>query len=429
LALRESISLGQLRGSPALTELSLAEARRLAVAGQRLLVRVPAVNSAVVTQLVEQIGYLQRDPVSVVAPSHLLVLWSRLGCFDRSLLDQALWLERSLFEYWAHGASIVPTSDFTAHLWSMRNYGLGDTASDLRMRAWADANRPMLAQILSRLRRDGPQPASAFDGGVRVKWQAGGWNRERDVERMLFHLWRKGKIAVAGRDGRGRSWELTERWLGPVVGERGVSASRLTEQLAERSLRALGVGTEIHIRHYMGAGSYGRLTGVLERLVRRGVFLTVTVKGATGPLPGRWWAHRKDLEAGPLKPTPAPWSTTLLSPFDNLLIARPRTEVLFGFDFRMEIYVPAHLRRYGYYVLPILHRDRLIGRVDLRRDRLRDKLVAVAVHGEVGAPPGPEVGQGIREALHRLAEFVGVQEVEVGQLLSVPPGWVLPLRG
>jgi uncharacterized protein YcaQ len=409
-------------------QLSLGEARRLALAGQRLLASPLPVDVASVTRLVEQIGYLQRDPLSAVAPSHLLVLWSRLGNFDRSVVDRALWQERSLFEYWAHAASIVPTSDFSVHRWSMRNYGRGDTLRAQSLRAWVEANRSLKRQILNRLRELGPQPAGTFDGAVRAKFQSSGWNQDRDVERMLFHLWLGGRIAVAGRDGRGRLWELTERWLGPAVAGGKVSAGRLTEQVAERSLRALGVGTEIQIRQYMGAGRYGRLEGVLERLVQRGSVLPVAILGPEGPLPGRWFGHRDDLEAGRRLPPPAAPPTTLLSPFDNLIIGRRRTQLLFDFDFRMEIYLPAHLRRFGYYVLPILHGDRLIGRIDLRRDRTLGRLVAVAVHGEPDAPAGVEVGTSMREALQRLAQFVGVEEVEVGRLVSTPPAWHRPLR-
>lgn len=408
--------------------LSLAQARRLAVAGQRLLAPTTEVDRAAVVELIEQIGYLQRDPLAVVAPSHLLVLWSRLGVFDRSLVDRALWQERSLIEYWAHGASIIPTDDYAAHRSSMRNYGRGETTSDIRLRAWMRANRQLRRQLLSRLRQGGPLPGGAFNAELRVRGQSG-WSDQGDAERMLFHLWREGTIAIAGRDSRGRHWDLTERWLGSEVSGRRPSAKRLTERLAERSLRALGVATEIQIRQYMGAGRDGRLTGLLERWERRGGVVAVTVKGTVGALPGRWWVLRDVLEATQDKSDQAPRSTTLLSPFDNLLIARNRTLSLFGFDFRTEIYVPANLRRYGYYVLPVLHRDRLIARVDLRRDRALGRLVALAVHGEPGAPPGAEVGRGIREALHRLAEFVGVGEIEIGQLLSVPPAWGPALRG
>ncbi|HVB14839.1 MAG TPA: crosslink repair DNA glycosylase YcaQ family protein [Candidatus Dormibacteraeota bacterium] len=420
--------MAALTRSPSQPQLSLAEARQLAVWGQRLLTAPAPVDVASVTRLVEQIGYLQRDPVSIVAPSHLLVLWSRLGMFDQAVVGQALWHERSLFEYWAHGASIIPTGDLPAHRWTMRNHGRSDKISDQRLRTWMAANRPLRRQILSRLRERGPLPASAFDGEVRTKWQSSGWNQDGDVERMLTQLWRGGRIAVAGRDGRGRLWELTERWLDPAVTGRYRSGGPPTEQLAERSLRALGVGTELQIRYYMGAGRSGPLAGVLDRMVRRGTVFPVTIQAVAGPLPGKWFVHRDDLEAAAPRTFRQPWATTLLSPFDNLIITRDRTQQLFGFDFRMEIYVPAQLRRYGYYVLPILHQDRLIGRVDLRRDRARSRLVAVAVHGESGAPPSAQVGQSIRDALERLGKFVGAGEVEVGQLLSTPPGWARALR-
>ncbi|MGA7173532.1 MAG: crosslink repair DNA glycosylase YcaQ family protein [Candidatus Dormiibacterota bacterium] len=414
--------------SRVLPQLSLREARRAAVAGQKLLNPAHPVDSRGITELLDRIGYLQRDPISVVAPSHLLVLWSRLGNFDRTLVDRALWQDRTLFEYWAHGASIIPTGDFLAHLTSLRAYGLGERTSDQRRRSWMEANTDLRRRVLARLRQDGPQPAPSFDDEARVGWPTSGWGNERDVGRMLFHLWREGTVAVAGRDGRGRLWDLTKRWLGGSLQDAKAPPERLTERMAVRSLGALGVATETQIGTYMGAGRLGGLTTVLDRLERRGTVVQVTVRGAQGSLAGRWWTLSEELEAVPLPLGQSPWSTTLLSPFDNLLINRARTATLFDFDFRMEIYVPPQLRRYGYYVLAILHRDRLIGRVDLRRDRARGRLVAVAVHGEPGAPSGVEVGRGIRDALYRLAEFVGVSEVEVGQLVTVPSGWGAPLR-
>lgn len=390
------------------------------MAGQGLSSSVATTDAGAVTRLVDKIGYLQRDPLSVVAPSHLLVLWSRLGPFDSSLVEQALWRDRSLVEYWAHAAAIVSARNYPVHLWAMRDYARADTVRARRLRSWLEANRPLRHQILSRLRHGGPLPARAFEGEVRVRGRTT-WDVERDVESMLFHLWIVGKIAIAGRDYRGRLWELTERWLQPTSSQPLPSAPRLAEELTERSLGALGVATEVQIGKYMGAGLDGKLSAVLGRLERRGVLVETTIKGPAGHLPGRWWARRADVEALLPKAAQLPSSTTLLSPFDNLIIARARTEALFGFQFRMEIYVPAHRRRYGYYVLPILHRDQLIGRVDLRRDRQGARLVAVAVHAEPGAPQGAGVGTGIKEALQRLAEFVGASEVEVGRLDSVPP--------
>jgi len=386
------------------------------------------VDVAAITRLVERIGYLQRDPLAAVAPSHLLVLWSRLGCFDPCLIDQALWEERSLLEYWAHGASIIPTSDFVAHHRSLRRRGRSDGIVERRRRSWMAANRSLQDQILTGLRERGALPARAFIETASPGRDSTGWGHQHDAERMLFHLWLGGRVMVVGRNAPGRSWDLTERWLGPAVIRRHTPAARLTQELAERSLHALGVATELQIGHYMGAGTYAQLAAVLTPLVRKGAVLPVTIEGAAAPLPGRWLAHRDDLESLSVDPGHSGAATTFLSPFDNLIIDRARTRMLFGFDFRIETYVPPELRRFGYYVLPILHRGQLIGRADLRRDRHRNLLVAVALHGEPGAPGAAQVGESIRSALERLGRFVGMGGVEVGRLVSTPPAWERALR-
>jgi hypothetical protein len=198
--------------------------------------------------------------------------------------------------------------------------------------------------------------------------------------------------------------------------------------MALRSLRALGVASSVQIGQYMGAGRYGGMSQALDGGVRRGAVVPVEIEGPSGPLPGLWYAHQEDLEREPETAESGQYATTLVSPFDNLIIGRQRTLLLFDFDFRMEVYVPASLRRYGYYVLPILHRDQLIGRADLRRDPVRRRLVVVAVHGEPGAPGGVEVGRSVHDALERLARCVGMDELEVGDLVSTPPGWTGPLR-
>ena len=151
---------------------------------------------------------LQLDPVNVVARSHLLVLWSRLGAFDRADLDTLLWRERWLFEYWAHAASIVLTEDYPIHRAMMRRYGV--SVENSRLRDWVAANEDFRRYVLERLRDAGPLPGGAIEDRAAVSWTSTGWTNGRNVERMLDTLWKQGVVTVAGRDGLRRLWGLAE---------------------------------------------------------------------------------------------------------------------------------------------------------------------------------------------------------------------------
>ncbi len=397
--------------------------------GVRSAVAANAVAPAVgVVELVQRLGYLQRDPLAVVCPSHQLVLWSRLGNHPAEALERALWHERSLFEYWSHAAAIVPTQDFSLHRWRMRRYGRWRSPGGRRQADWVAANRRLALEILERLHRDGPLPGSAFarvrdSREARAAWSGGG-----DHQRMLEHLWLQGRLMVAGRDGRGRIWDLAERWLPELVAEPAVTARSALAALAQRTLDALGVATTHQVGYHFSRGAGGPEAS-LELLVRRRLAHEVIVSGADGPLPGRWfasasalarWEDSRELEW--------PGRTTLLSPFDNLIIDRGRTELLFGFRYRMEVYVPRPRRRYGYYVLPILHGDSLVGRLDCRHDRSQGHLVVAAVHAEPGKPE-QGVAVATRRALEDLATFLGAEKVVFEGEVAGPSSWRRALRG
>src|SRR5690242_19915229 len=187
--------------------LSLREARRLAVRSQHLAGPSPAAGIDGMRQVLRGLRVLQLDPVNVVARSHLLVLWSRLGGFDRDDLDTLLWQERWLFEYWAHAASIVLTEDYPIHRVMMRAYR---TAENRSARNWLAANEDFRRYVLDRLRDGGPLPGDAIEDRAAVSWTSTGWTNGRNVERMLDTLWKQGVVTVAGRDGLRRLWGLAE---------------------------------------------------------------------------------------------------------------------------------------------------------------------------------------------------------------------------
>ncbi|MHB8393563.1 MAG: winged helix-turn-helix domain-containing protein [Candidatus Dormibacteria bacterium] len=412
--------------TPALPALTLAEARRLALDAQRLGTRPecdqpPTVES--VTALVRRLGYLQRDPLAVVAPSHRLVLWSRLGRDAFTEVEAGLWEQRSLFEYWAHAAAILPTSDFPLHRWRMQHYRRGPATFDAGTQSWIEGKRSLRRSILRRLATDGPLPASAFASHPTVP-RVAGWSSWGDHQRMLELLWFQGLTSVAGRDRRGRLWALTESWLPDVMTGPPIPQSRALIELAARSLEALGVATGRQIGTHLIGGAPRSIAASIDRLCALGLAQEVEVVGDSGPLPGRWLASMpavRSWEKGLLRD----WSgrTTLLSPFDNLIIDRARTEAIFDFHYRMEIYVPRAQRRYGYYVLPILHQDRMVGRVDCRRDIEARALEVLSVHAEPRVPHAPEIGALILLALRSLATAVGMEEVALRDPGGVPTPW------
>jgi len=376
-----------------------------------------------VLDLVRDIGCLQLDPLNVVARTHRLVLRSRLGNYDPTILVSLLWGRRELFEFWAHAASIVPTSDYSIHEATlMRGYPKGSRAWHQKVRAWVAANDTLRRQMLAELRKRGPLRVRDFSGRAAVPWSSTGWTEGMEVTRMLDYLWMRGSVAVVGREGQSRVWDLSERWLPEQRAARPrLSVREAVSVAAERSIRGLGVGTQRHIEEHFVRGRYPGLETALRALVRDGRVVEAEIAGDEGePWPGKWYVHADDvplveaLRDGAREPR-----TTLLSPFDNLIADRARTEQLFGFRFRIEIYVPKEKREYGYYVLPILHGDTLIGRVDPSYDRKERRLVVNAVYAEPGQ--GPETGPAVSTALEELGTFLGARSIDLAG--PVPRVW------
>ncbi len=372
--------------------------------------RLAGPRPASIAETVHDLAMVQIDPTRVVARTEHLVLFSRLGRHFRvDDLERMLWVERSLFEYWVH---IVPTSDYWMHRESMRRFPTGGPYGGLARRRyvaeWLRANAAFRRYVMAEIRRRGPLRVRDLEDRVADGWHTGGWNDEgRNVAMLLDVLWHRGEVMIVGRDGQQRLWDLAERSV--PVRERRRPAGEVAREVVERQLRARGVGTAAQF----GTLFDGRPDGwdrALERLVRDGVAVPVTIDGIAK---GDWYTHAEVLERT--------WTprTVVLSPFDDLVSDRDHTEALFDFHFRLEIYVPKAKRRWGYFVLPILHHDRLIGRVDPRFDRETCVLHLNAVHAERGAraSDGAAAGRAIRE----LARWLGAREIALDG--PVPSAW------
>jgi uncharacterized protein YcaQ len=397
-------------------------ARRFAIARQRLSGRAATGDADAVLDTVRALGCLQLDPISVVARSHELVLWSRLGAYDPADLDRALWSERTLFEYWAHCASIVLTEEYPVYSVGMREHGNGKGAYQTRLRAWVEENDALRRRILLELERDGPLPSRSIEDEAVSGWRSGGWNGGRNVGRMLDYLWFRGEIMVAGRAGGQKLWDLSERVLPPWTPREELGEREVVRRAAQTSLRALGVATAAHITRHYTRGRYPGLKDTLAELEAERRIARVEVRDEGMRWPGTWWVHTDDVTEldriafGQWTPR-----TALLSPFDNLICDRARTEAMWSFRYRIEIYVPKRLREYGYYVLPILHGDRLIGRVDPTMDRGRGVLRLNAMYAEPDAPMTAEASRAVAGAVHDLAARLGARQIECAD--PAPQEW------
>ncbi|HUM70952.1 MAG TPA: crosslink repair DNA glycosylase YcaQ family protein [Chloroflexota bacterium] len=403
---------------PTLRTFTRQDARRLAISRQYLDGRTPPP----LLDLIRDLGCVQLDPIRHVERTHLLVLWSRLGPFDEAELERLRWQDRALFEYWAHAASLVLTEDYPVHRWRMDL--LAEDADSRQARAWktwfdeeADTMYPLLDHILAQLQQNGPMLSRQFEEEA-AKFPSR-WYNGRYVPRILDYLWSKGEVMVHGRPGNQRLWGLPETFWPETAPLEKWQAEQVTSHAAQKSLRALGVATDTQIKWHYTRQTYPSLPIVLKKLTQENVIEKVQIVENGQPLKGNWYIHSADMplleaiQSGDWQPR-----TALLSPFDNLICDRDRTEMLWDFFYRIEIYVPAAKREYGYYVLPILHGDRLIGRIDSKMDRQTNTWHIHNVYAEPGAPGDKKTVKAVGTAVQNLATCLGANQINWGHLPS-----------
>ncbi|MCB8967995.1 MAG: crosslink repair DNA glycosylase YcaQ family protein [Chloroflexota bacterium] len=391
------------------------DVRRLAISRQHL----DGAERPSLLDVIRDLGCVQLDPIRHVERTHLLVLWSRLGLFDTAELERLRFEERALFEYWAHAASLVLTEEWPVHGWYMRHL---QAQPDHK---WMAENREMIDPLLQEMVAEfqkGPRMSRDLELEQDPRFDSRWWSG-RYASVLIDYLWSRGKLIVYGRPfNNHRVWGIADDFWPDWTPREEWSDEQVTRFSVQKAVRALGAATPKQIKQHYTRGRYPKLTAVLHKLVKEGVLHEVTVLADDGtPLPGPWYLHQDDggllaqIQAGE-------WNgrTTLLSPFDNLICDRDRTELLFDFFFRIEIYVPKAKRQYGYYVLPILHGDRLIGRIDADMDRKTNTLHMHNVYAEDGAPQDAATVQAITQAAANLAQFLGAEGVVWG---NVPQVW------
>ena len=388
--------------------LSAAQARRVVLAAQGFAdpLRSGAPTGWAVRRLIDRVGLVQIDSVNVLQRAHYLPLFSRFGPYDTALLDRAAhYAPRRLFEYWGHEASLLPVALQPALRWRM------DRAAH---EAWGGMRRiqrdrpELVAQVLEEVRASGPVAASEVLEHERPK-RTGPWWDWSDVKRAFEWLFWSGQITSARRRGFERLYDLPERVLPPeVIAAPTPPVADAQRELVRVAARSLGVTAERDLRDYFRLDLADARARVAE-LVEAGELWPVEVEGCSPPAylhPAARLPRRVHARA-------------LVGPFDSLIWERSRVERLFGFRYRIEIYVPAPKRVHGYYVLPFLLGDRLVARVDLKADPQGGALRVQAAHAEPHAPP--ETAAELRAELESMAEWLGLERIDV-----VPSGDLAP---
>jgi uncharacterized protein YcaQ len=348
------------------------EARRIAVHAQLL----DAPRPTDLVEVVDRLTILQIDPTAAIAPSADLVLWSRLGSgYDPAELSRALTVDRSVVETVAY---IRSPRDLPAVVAEVRDAPMHPTAA-----AWLEANESFRRDILVLLERDGPLLSRDIPDTSVEPWPSSGWTNNRNVTRMLESLALRGQVAISGRSGRQRYWDLPER-----VHPAGLPALDLDTAVRhrnERRLAALGIaratGPQIP-----GEPPYVGDAG--EEAVVEGT-------------PGSWRVHPAYLDL------PFTGRTALLSPFDRLVHDRVRAEQLFDFEYILEMYKPRDKRRWGYFALPVLHGEHLVGKLDATADRKAGRLVVNAIHEDVRFTDA--MAAAVRAEIDDLAAWLGLE--------------------
>ena len=383
------------------------QARRISIDAQGL---AAARRETDVLGVARRLRCVQMDPINVVARTQLLVLFSRLGAFDPLELDRLLFEDKSLFHYWAHAASFVLAEDFGVHTHLMKNWpGEGKWATEVQ--AWMDEHKSVQQYILRELKK-GPMRGKDFVHDSMRGWKSSGWNDNQTISRMLEFMWIKGKIMISGRQGLERVWARSDLWFPPEVRAQRMTERAAAERATRHSLHALGVATRKQISQHFTRNRYPGLQQILTSLVKKGAVTEVTLKDQ----PGTWYMLTEDLAL--IDEVAKGWRgrTTLLSPFDNLICDRDRTNTLFDFDFRIEIYVPKNKRKYGYYVLPIIDGDRLIGRIDPAMDRKTGALTVNDLYVEPVAEGQLPAARRARAAIEALASWLGATDIVYGNI-------------
>lgn len=357
-------------------------------------------NKAGIEAVIRHFGSLQLDPTRTVERTHYLVLWSRLGQYERDDLSRLLWDEHRFVE---HNAFIVPIERLPELY-----YEAGPHIDRWDgVRDWLATNRAFRKSILDQLRDRGALQSRDLDDSALVEgWRSSGWTHGKNTTRMLEFMGKAMDVMVAGRVGQERLWDLPERVIPADAPTQRLTDDEYTERRVELAMRRLGIADLRDLKQATYWSPKQALTRVITRMEADGRLIPIASAYAGTRRPS--WATPDALAAAD---SPATSRTTLLSPFDRLIYDRERTLALFDFEYKLEMYVPKDERKFGHFTLPVLYDNRLVGRLDSEVDRKNGVFVVNHLHWEDSDRPGAQARRAVDGAIADLAAFVGATEI------------------
>lgn len=380
-------------------QLTLKQAQKIAISAQKLHEPAPfGKGKKAVLKAIEHLGYVQIDTISVVERAHHHVLWSRIPDYQPTYLNDLQVHDRKIFEYWSHAAAYLPFRDYRYCLPRMEAIASGK-------RHWFQRDLKVMKQVLARIQAEGPLQAKDFEMPKGRK--AAGWYEWKPAKRALEQLFMEGALMIRERRGFQKVFDLTERVLPANVDCSTPSMHEYALYLVRQSLRTHGIASVAEMR-YLRKDTQSAILAALLELEQTGEILPVTINGIRKT---DYFAFKKEIQKSLALSSPDN-GLCILSPFDNFIIQRKRLQALFNYDYQVECYVPAAKRKFGYFCLPLLWREGLVGRVDLKADRSAKTLLVQSVHWEPHTKLTSLIRKAFESSLQQFALFNGCERID-----------------
>lgn len=376
----------------------LNEARYLALHSQLLLNSHKAETKQDLLDIIEQLGYIQIDTISIVERAHRHILWTRFPAYNEELLTELIDKDKKVFEYWDHAAAFMPMKDFRFAFFRKSRFTKGNTAWG----EWAKKNRKIINFVLDRIKAEGALQSRDFEHPPRKAVQWWDWKPAKQALDYLFHT---GELICKARRNFQKVYDLPERILPAGINTTEPDEEEHSEHLIMKAIRSHGFAAKkeiVYLKYHSKTG----IENTLKKLLEENKILEVKVEGI-GPV---YYSTEKQLRMLN-EPKELNELTCILSPFDNLIIQRKRLKEIFGFEYVVEFYLPAHKRKFGYYCMPVLQGNKFTGKIDLKAERSSGTLNVINLFTEKGTRK-TELKRIIKEKLKELALFAGCRKVK-----------------